>query len=65
MVPNERGDAIARGHNKAAACDLCDAEGTRDSPDPKCVAACPHDAAFRLTGEELFQRVVRKSGKKQ
>jgi Fe-S-cluster-containing hydrogenase component 2 len=63
MMPNERGDAVARGHNKAAACDLCDAEGKRDSPYPRCVAACPHDAAHRLTGEELFRLAVRKSDK--
>jgi len=43
--------------NKAVNCDLCDAEGDRSSPQPRCVAACPHDAAFRMTGDELLKRV--------
>ena len=38
---------------KAATCDLCDADGERDTPIPRCVHACPHDAAHRMTGEEL------------
>jgi CRP-like cAMP-binding protein/Fe-S-cluster-containing hydrogenase component 2 len=39
---------------KATTCDLC---GGEDGPGPRCVAACPHHAAFRCTGPELLQRV--------
>jgi Fe-S-cluster-containing hydrogenase component 2 len=42
---------------KAATCDLCDAEGTMEKPVPRCVHACPHDAAFRMTGEQLLEKV--------
>ncbi len=42
---------------KAATCDLCDAAGRQDHPTPQCVYACPHDAAHRMTGEELLARV--------
>ena len=44
---------------KAATCDLCDAEGNRDEPLPRCVYACPHDAAHRMTGEELLDRTMK------
>jgi Fe-S-cluster-containing dehydrogenase component len=44
-------------HPKAAACDLCDSEGERANPNPSCVSACPHDAAIRMTGPELLERV--------
>jgi hypothetical protein len=44
---------------KAANCDLCDAHGDLSSPDPACVAACPHDAAHRWTGPELLERVMK------
>jgi Fe-S-cluster-containing hydrogenase component 2 len=43
---------------KAAACDLCDPEGEEDDPTPRCVYSCPHDAAKRMTGDELLKRVV-------
>jgi Fe-S-cluster-containing hydrogenase component 2 len=69
MVPNERNliatpdpsrpsATIKIGQLKAAACDLCDAPGKRSSPQPQCVASCPHDAAFRMTGPELLQRIL-------
>ncbi len=45
---------------KAAACDLCDSEGHHSSPDPACVRVCPHDAAHRMTGEELLRKVLGK-----
>lgn len=45
---------------KASTCDLCDAEGNRDEPLPRCVYACPHDAAHRMTGEELLKEVARR-----
>jgi Fe-S-cluster-containing hydrogenase component 2 len=43
---------------KAATCDLCDAEGSRASPKPQCVASCPHEAASRMTGPELLRRAT-------
>lgn len=43
---------------KAAVCDLCDAEGHLDHPMPRCVYACPHDAAHRYTGEQLLRLVT-------
>lgn len=30
-----------------------------DGADPFCVAACPHEAAFRMTGPDLYQRVTK------
>jgi Fe-S-cluster-containing hydrogenase component 2 len=42
---------------KAVTCDLCDAEGREEHPTPRCVYACPHDAAHRMSGEELFTTV--------
>ena len=43
---------------KASTCDLCDADGERDTPLPRCVYACPHDAAHRMTGDELLKEVM-------
>lgn len=43
---------------KAVTCDLCDAEGREERPKPRCVYACPHDAAHRMTGEELLAAVT-------
>jgi Fe-S-cluster-containing hydrogenase component 2 len=43
---------------KAVNCDLCDSKDQRSTPNPSCVASCPHDAAFRFTGNELLQRVM-------
>jgi len=41
----------------ATTCDLCrDLVGPGD--DPSCVYACPHDAAFRMSGEELLRTVT-------
>jgi Fe-S-cluster-containing hydrogenase component 2/CRP-like cAMP-binding protein len=45
---------------KASTCDLCDAEGHRDTPLPRCVYACPHDAAHRMAGEDLLREVTGK-----
>jgi Fe-S-cluster-containing hydrogenase component 2 len=69
MIPNERNriavpdaEQVGRTHVvgqfKAANCDLCDAVGDLSSPRPACVAACPHDAAFRMTGPQLLERVM-------
>ncbi len=52
LVPN-RMTHVAQ--MKATNCDLCDAEGHRDTPQPRCVSACPHDAAFRMSGDELMK----------
>ena len=68
MVPNRRrsievpdpyrpGATTRIAQLKAATCDLCDAEGERSSPRPQCVAACPHEAASRVTGPELLELV--------
>ena len=68
MVPNENklieahdlshpGKAVMVGQPKALVCDLCDAHGERYEPRPQCVASCPNDAAFRMTGPELLERI--------
>jgi CRP-like cAMP-binding protein/ferredoxin len=70
MIPNERnhitvpdqehqGRTHRVGQLKAANCDLCDAAGDLSSPHPACVASCPHDAAFRMAGPQLLERVMR------
>ena len=43
---------------KAVNCDLCDSHDERSTPNPSCVASCPHDAAFRFAGPELLQLVL-------
>jgi len=69
MIPNERnpitmpdparvGRTHVVGQLKAANCDLCDAHGDLSAPRPACVAACPHDAAHRMTGPQLLERVM-------
>ncbi len=76
MVPNENthspalasgpsGQTLRLAQPKAAACDLCDAEGTKDEPEPRCVSSCPHDAAGRYTGDELLQLVLSGNSDKQ
>lgn len=75
MVPNEkkrlevlgnapRGTAPKLAQPKAVTCDLCDAEGKRSTPQPRCVSSCPHDAAFRMSGEQLLQRVLKGAAEK-
>jgi Fe-S-cluster-containing dehydrogenase component len=40
----------------ATTCDLCrDLVGPDD--DPSCVYACPHNAAFRMSGQDLLRIV--------
>jgi Fe-S-cluster-containing hydrogenase component 2/CRP-like cAMP-binding protein len=56
MLPNLTGRNAAQ--PKAATCDLCDAGGERTTPLPRCVYACPHDAAHRMTGNELLEHVL-------
>jgi Fe-S-cluster-containing hydrogenase component 2 len=44
---------IAVSRSKATSCDLChDLDGV-----PSCVYACPHDAAHRMVGTELYDLV--------
>ena len=43
---------------RATTCDLCSSIDGK----PSCVSACPHNAAFRMTGEELM-RITSQDGK--
>ena len=56
--PDHAGQTLLLSQPKAVTCDLCDAEGKLSAPQPRCVSACPHEAASRMTGEELLQRVM-------
>ncbi len=67
MVPRDERNEAAAGHpagdptrtaaRVAANCDLC------DGGEPRCVEACPHEAAFRFTGAGLLQVVeARRAG---
>ncbi len=69
MIPNERRHVeipdltdetkmIIVPQLKAATCDLCDAEGHRATPEPRCVTACPHEAASRISGDDLLRLVT-------
>lgn len=75
MAPNERrritvADLDEPSHTrvvaqrKATSCDLCDSHGDRQTPKPSCVDACPHDAAHRMSGEELFRNVIQRAPKR-
>jgi Fe-S-cluster-containing hydrogenase component 2 len=56
--PSEPGRSIAVQQTKAVTCDLCrDVVGA--DQDPSCVYACPHNAAFRMSGRELIKLVTR------
>lgn len=48
--PSESKTAVVQ--QRATTCDLC-----KDSGGPSCVHACPHEAAFRMSGEELMNIV--------
>ncbi|REJ92420.1 MAG: 4Fe-4S dicluster domain-containing protein [Planctomycetota bacterium] len=51
-------ERIAQAPRKATTCDLCrDVVGPHE--DPSCVYACPHNAAFRMSGHDLFELVER------
>jgi Fe-S-cluster-containing hydrogenase component 2 len=56
--PDRPGHTRQVARAKAATCDLCDSEGREEHPVPQCVYSCPHDAAHRMTGEELLERVL-------
>jgi CRP-like cAMP-binding protein/Fe-S-cluster-containing dehydrogenase component len=54
--PQNPGRKKAIVQQKATTCDLCrDVVGP--GQDPSCVYACPHDAAFRMSGPDLLKRV--------
>jgi Fe-S-cluster-containing hydrogenase component 2/CRP-like cAMP-binding protein len=56
--PSNPGKQIAVIQQKATSCDLCaELDGQ-----PSCVYACPHDAAHRMTGEELLKSVESERG---
>ncbi|HEX4139212.1 MAG TPA: cyclic nucleotide-binding domain-containing protein, partial [Candidatus Methylacidiphilales bacterium] len=63
VQPNQRVPRGEAPRPKAVNCDLCDAHDERMSPNPSCVASCPHDAAFRYAGPELLQLVLNASRK--
>jgi len=56
--PDHPGETRTVARPKALTCDLCDADGREDQPTPRCVYACPHDAAHRMRGEDLFRIVT-------
>jgi Fe-S-cluster-containing hydrogenase component 2/CRP-like cAMP-binding protein len=45
---------VANPPRQAVNCDLCGPVGG----DPYCVSACPHEAAFRMDGKDLFDEVL-------
>ena len=52
--PNRPGQKYRVVQQQATTCDLChDVVGPRDTV--SCVHACPHHAAFRMSGEELLR----------
>jgi Fe-S-cluster-containing hydrogenase component 2 len=55
--PANPGRKLAVVQQKATLCDLCiELDGQ-----PSCVYACPHDAAHRMSGEELKVLVERET----
>ena len=51
----EQSDSKKANVRKATTCDLCQSLGPNH--EPSCVYACPHDAAHRMKGHELFDLV--------
>jgi CRP-like cAMP-binding protein/Fe-S-cluster-containing hydrogenase component 2 len=51
--PADPGRKVAVVQQKATVCDLC----SELDGQPSCVYACPHDAAHRMTGEQLLSQV--------
>ncbi|HJT78275.1 MAG TPA: cyclic nucleotide-binding domain-containing protein [Gemmataceae bacterium] len=51
--PNHPGRTVAVVQQKATLCDLCSGLDGQ----PSCVYACPHDAAFRMSGPQLRERI--------
>ncbi|MDA8563778.1 cyclic nucleotide-binding domain-containing protein [Mariniblastus sp.] len=58
--PYQPGMETAVVANQATTCDLCKSVGV-DASNPRdevsCVYACPHNAAFRMTGQELLDQI--------
>jgi Fe-S-cluster-containing hydrogenase component 2/CRP-like cAMP-binding protein len=55
MHPRPKGDAL---QFTATTCDLCSSiVGPSNWRHVSCVFACPHNAAFRMTGDELWQEL--------
>jgi CRP-like cAMP-binding protein/Fe-S-cluster-containing dehydrogenase component len=52
--PSNPGRKVAVVQMKATLCDLCSGLDGQ----PSCCYACPHDAAFRMTGTELRERIA-------
>jgi Fe-S-cluster-containing hydrogenase component 2 len=60
MHPRPKGDAL---QHTATTCDLCTSiVGPNNWRHVSCVFACPHNAAFRMTGDELWSQVEAKRG---
>jgi ferredoxin len=60
--PQQQGRMMAVVQQKATTCDLCKSVGV-DAQHPldevSCVYACPHNAAFRMSGADLYSRITR------
>jgi CRP-like cAMP-binding protein/Fe-S-cluster-containing dehydrogenase component len=56
--PQRPGRKMAVVQQKATTCDLC-SQVVGAGEDPSCVYACPHNAAFRMSGRELMTLVER------
>ena len=58
--PDQPGMETAVVANQATTCDLCKSVGV-DASNPRdevsCVHSCPHNAAFRMTGQELLDQI--------
>ena len=54
--PQNPGRQIAVIQQKATTCDLC-RHVVGPNEDPSCVYACPHNAAFRMSGPQLYEQV--------
>jgi CRP-like cAMP-binding protein/Fe-S-cluster-containing dehydrogenase component len=56
-----QGRAVATARRRATTCDHC----VGLDGQPSCVYACPHDAAHRMTGQELIELVGREAGRRK
>jgi len=59
--PAQPGKKVMAQERKATTCDLC-REIAPGGTDPSCVYACPHDAAFRMSGPQLLAAVDKGGG---
>jgi Fe-S-cluster-containing hydrogenase component 2 len=62
LEPNEKHAPGQPAQMKAVNCDLCDSKDQRSTPNPSCVSSCPHDAAHRMTGNQLLEHVLTQAG---